>query len=47
MKKDYIKFYPVCVLKRFLKYGDITTEDFKKLVKKEYWPKELKAERKE
>ncbi len=41
-ENEYIRFYPVKVLKCFLKQGDIKPETFKFLVKEEYWPKELK-----
>jgi len=42
MEINYLRFYPVSVLKRLLKKGEITEEYFEKEVKKEFWPKNLK-----
>lgn len=46
MKKEIknLRFYPTKVLIRFWKNREITSEELKRLVKKEYLPMELQQE---
>jgi hypothetical protein len=41
-KYKYVNFYPVSVLKKWWKKGEITSEMLMFLVKPDYLPKELK-----